>query len=1460
MITMTAPGQCGDCPEASARNGSGSGFENIEVNSNFLWLLFSLVSAISWVIYITYYNSRVAGYIITRIINKLFIGDGYFKIGSFTINALAGKIMFRDIIYITHDYTLRIQDGYLIFRWWRSYVPKDVSEDLSHSDTRLSVVLNGFELHTYNRSMMYSELEKIFGLESHILPDNTSDKNLETKERVPVADKSNKKQRPEAAMARTWRDLIPVIKLDISSGRLVFGNRLIPTTLSIAVEESHFVYSTKPAVNTLDRFMHFVKSKAENVRVMLAPSPKYTGMLDEPPRYMGEGFVLMSSNDLELYFYMDEPGIVPEEPVQVILANGDVVDSSPPLWGVDIKCGKGTDFSYGPWADRQREHLFKFFYPQTYLPMEVTKCLQPGDKRQMQSFDIRLLLQHEATIDILFSKNKETNATHINVGAGSYLEITIPWVTLRQGYTTKINGQLLHLDATTSLQFRDFISSETLEFCLQCHYPLIWNDPQLWELSLTGCKATINLIFCHKWFFQDLINDWSSKQRPDILHFVPYTWRFGLTLKHCELLTLVNQYNWIDCSSVGQRQRLENTQLALCAHFLHLSFDLPFEEFLPDTVPLNFSIQGESIDLSLFIPEYHTSRNIVLSLEKNAKVLSKDGSMTKKTEIIPKWRNVCLNSSGWVDLWWVPIGAINIGYVYHPSPPLGPTPQADISTPVKEELLLSPIRFPRNRKVQRPSHDGNHKFDPTMLKSDKVMVELEIGPSVLLLYGTALRSFLDFKENIFGEDQMFVDMQSSNASNENQSSDSKGDETAKLPLELREDFDERYYRPLEVDVSIIMHDIQAHLLKYCNENDPPCPVILIERLGFEMKKRYDQTELQLLVSPSVLLVSDNVNRSSKDKQLNQGRLTLSALQVRGHAMFSNEGCSLDEDTVEYAWLLEIQLGKLSGRLTSPQLHSLVVSLETLVLLMADSANELNSPKNVNIFSPSETNTTTKTTPQNISQNVQQTIQQFLQPKLNAASNGQNKPDLGDRINKSMRKTDDKLKPGDAKEKELKTVKSDKDFYDVHKLKYKFCRVAIDAIDLWLVESGSALQVWLSPLRLTTCNLHGKQVGRGLSSIIYSTSLRQMICQQQKYTHSKQVSSEPDLWLEVGVVNFGSLLVESAISSNAKDQNLHAIQQKFLRTHDAKLKKLWFLWPELNKVTDKCGCSGGCVFFGNNRNGARFFKPSHKDLEDGINIAAFCINEAGKDPGFGQSILHDGLLMFRTPPYIINEIYLQDCTSVLKNPYASKPDTVKFSTLERDKKGRNVDVRASFSSPISLNERKISRRFSSTSIRSKDVPYSRLVDMPVKLDSDSKLHFEKEKSALNVPDKEALPKNSISDSKLAVDYFQQTPSVAKTVNVSESHHSLSTKMNSDEQLQKAIKRTVSISSENHSEAFFSADEDLNINSHNSSLRNSLVGSKGILTQSVQKKYPSELSIDPDKVQVLTAPVLESLKFV
>ncbi|XP_050452726.1 transmembrane protein KIAA1109 isoform X1 [Cataglyphis hispanica] len=1467
--------------------------DDLKMDSNFMWLLCSLVSAIFWIVYIAYYNSRVAGYILTKLLNRFVIRDGYIKVGSFTLSALSGKIMFRDIVYITMDYSFRIQDGWLIFRWWRSYVPKDVSEDLSHSDTRLSVMLNGFELHVYNRCQLYAQLEKSFGLTPQMFPDeNDHNINIDDQDGESLNNTANEtrhsqintmdvsrhvdniRKKEAHVIARTWRDLIPVIKLDICTGRLVFGNRLVPTTLSITVEEAHFVYSTKPAASRHDHFMHFTKCKAENFKVILAPSPKYTGMVDDPPRYMGEGFVVLSSNHMEVYYYMDESGVVPEHPEMIQLVNGDMVEAMPPIWGIDIKCGKGTDFSYGPWADRQREHLFKFFFPNNYQPLKITKSPKPGDKRQVQSFDIRLSTLNEATIDILFSKNRETNAVHINVGPGSYLEITMPWIVLQDGYTTKITGQLLHLEATTSLQYRSLVESETLEFGVKCHYPIRWNDHQEWTLNLTGCKATANLVYLHKDFFQDMINDWASKARPDILHFVPYTWKFSLLLKEFELITVCNEYNWIDCSSQNQ----ENAHIAFCGEFFDLSFDLPFVDFLPVTISLRFWIQGESVDLSFYLPEVNTNRIILLALNKNAKIMTRDGTHKHLHELNrgKKWRNFCQKESGWVDCWSVPIVALSINYTYHLCPPLGPTPQANITTPEKEEILLSPMRIPKCRKSPglQWARSGAQKFDPQSITPDKVSVELEIGPSVLILYGSLLKNFMHLKENIFGDYQTFTDMQQSRASstpsNAERSKDKDVQNSSVEPSVEDEElkskpFDPRDYRSLEVTVGVTMHDIQAHLIKNCNENDPSCPIIILERFGFEMRKSYKETQLQLLLSPAIALLTDNVARSSKEHHLNQGHLMLSALQVRGHAMFSNEGRSLDQETLEYAWLIEVQLGKLSGKITSPQLHHFVTSLETFLLMAKNTENSLRPP------------------------------------------------DLPFQCHHG-------LPP-------LQCPESDVDKHyrcpSSEDIKYRMTRLSIDAIDLYLQEAGTVIQFWISPIRVATCNLHGHQVKSGVTAVLPTISIRQFVSAADYFANTSNTNTTgsgrshnnassrmsgifrdgSDIWLEVGSISLGPVILEAAISLPAPEHNLHLVQNKYLKMHDEATKRLWFLWLQESGVkATKCGCIGGCVFFGNNRNGPKFFKPSYQDLQDGINIAAYRIYEPGKEKGFGQSILHDRQLIFHTPPYSLQDISLQDvCHPMtgLKVALSQDGTQVTKKGVERPKsvtdhnKEESICTKlnvASASPLISSGDRKpLGRRFSYTSMRGpnvKDVPYSRLIDaspvtqtLPQKLDSDSKLNVERSKSILNVPEIETAPKSSVSDSKLAVDYFTATENIEtlesanspqslpvvptefnisacicltgkdeqrEGMNVSDSHHSLYARTNSEERLKQEVQRTISMSSENHSEAFYSADEDMShglSGSRTSSLRQSIVGSGCVLNRndSMKKKFSSDLSI-------------------
>ena len=99
----------------------------IPPSTNFASFMCSLVFAMFWVTYITFFNSRLVGSLITYLANKFLfklVKRSYIKVGSLSFSVLAGKIMFRDFVFITPDKSVRVQDGYIIFRWWRSYIPK----------------------------------------------------------------------------------------------------------------------------------------------------------------------------------------------------------------------------------------------------------------------------------------------------------------------------------------------------------------------------------------------------------------------------------------------------------------------------------------------------------------------------------------------------------------------------------------------------------------------------------------------------------------------------------------------------------------------------------------------------------------------------------------------------------------------------------------------------------------------------------------------------------------------------------------------------------------------------------------------------------------------------------------------------------------------------------------------------------------------------------------------------------------------------------------------------------------------------------------------------------------------------------------------------------------------------------------------------------------------------------------
>ena len=141
-------------------------------------------------------------------------------------------------------------------------------------------------------------------------------------------------------------------------------------------------------------------------------------------------------------------------------------------------------------------------------------------------------------------------------------------------------------------------------------------------------------------------------------------------------------------------------------------------------------------------------------------------------------------------------------------------------------------------------------------------------------------------------------------------------------------FDPRLYRPFEVIVSVTLHEIQGHLVQCSNQPELYAPLVYVEKLCFELQKGYTETKLQLIISPAVVQVDDGLERKSPiNAAWKEGFLTLSSLQFRGHAMFSNLDRPIESETLEYAWLVEVEVGEIGGRLTLDHLKQILIPLE-----------------------------------------------------------------------------------------------------------------------------------------------------------------------------------------------------------------------------------------------------------------------------------------------------------------------------------------------------------------------------------------------------------------------------------------------------------------------------------------------------------------------------------------------------
>ncbi len=221
-------------------------------------------------------------------------------------------------------------------------------------------------------------------------------------------------------------------------------------------------------------------------------------------------------------------------------------------------------------------------------------------------------------------------------------------------------------------------------------------------------------------------------------------------------------------------------------------------------------------------------------------------------------------------------------------------------------------------------------------------------------------------------------------------------------------------------------------------------------------------------------------------------------------------------------------------------------------------------------------------------------------------------------------------------------------------------------------------------------------------------------------------------------------------------------------------------------------------------------------------------------------------MFHTPPYsqpislqegheyktnIRTSKHMADSKSPLPQKYETlmnqhKSDTSPNSTIIRDKSNKSTLDRVKekdSGSPLTTEKR--GRRFSYSNSRPvvHDVPYYRLLDASPKQPHKTKEHsVESTKQSVQKQTKEPEPVPKIAPQS------NQIPS--------DSENSLSPKLPDDVVSINDVQRTVSLTSENPSECFFSADEDLH-----ASRSSSLKTTDGVPLIIPKKRFASDLSI-------------------
>ncbi|CAI2304685.1 unnamed protein product [Caenorhabditis sp. 36 PRJEB53466] len=863
----------------------------INPNEGSFWVTMSAITLfLAWSTFVVLFFSRVSGLFFTFIIDKYmrFSKNGiYFKIGGISISGLhAGKIMFLNVIYDDGDMTIKVNDGHLLFKYWKPVEHRHLDLKTKRA-SRLHLVLNGLQVHIYNNLTKYAEISRIRRFDWFFELTNMNDA-----KRLP--NKPPDTSPPSSVYENMW-NLVGTVEIEVSAGSVLVGNKHLPYALWARFENLSSKTHVTESAN--DWAQLTFEGDTENVAVSLIKNEEFqfTAKHREPPRTTGnDGCPLLQSASLKFTYKQDLLGYVTEDEPQSIT-------SKVPVWESEWRFGSNTVLSYGPWAEQQRFLIYDFFFPADYQNANATSMPLRGQKRIHVKHNAKIILTKETCMDIWFMRGDQLESIRTRCGPESNIDMSILWITTEKGFYWNMRSEFINFEATTSLVFTKLI--ECHRFCVDGSfvYPLTWNGEQTWKLDYTFTQASAWFVWDHKRLITDLINEWIGDAPNDILKFVPFrVYNHMKVVDGFEVTMLLNESNWVDTADMNA----ENVEISIVGEKLSFDCELPFVDFLPQTQMMKYELKGEKgVAMRAKFPPDSATAPMRAALSRLARCNpyappSKYGTHTRDRD-------------AWFELWRTELVKMDFDHQYRPLVTKANIP-SDIPFAVLSDYLPPP---------------ANHPWE---LEPDFLGVDILIEGSDVKFTGLLIKLLFELKNNYFGWYDSMTPLD---------------DEINKIDdtIKLKAAFDKNnsngakpveWFRTMDVDVTVRVCNIRAEMLIYSPAVDDgyepeKVPVVFVEEVAVEVKKTKTQALIQVGVSPACAYLDKSSTGSGP------GCITLSGFQFRGHAMYSAKEVAWNMGLVEYGWIMEILVGDIAGTLDFPAhalvLHQIVESLLIFIL-------------------------------------------------------------------------------------------------------------------------------------------------------------------------------------------------------------------------------------------------------------------------------------------------------------------------------------------------------------------------------------------------------------------------------------------------------------------------------------------------------------------------------------------------